>query len=62
MGERLDQGNTLRLPGSTKDSLGLMILNTKRLVNTAVCFSLGRCMRGVDTELNLTMAGLLSCD
>ena len=62
MGEQLDQGNTLRLPGSTKDSLGLMILNTKRLVNTVVRFSLGRCTCGVDTELNLTKVGLLSCD
>lgn len=34
-------GNTLRLPGSTKDSLGPVILQRKRLVNTVVC-SLGR--------------------
>lgn len=43
----MDKRNTLTLAGSIEDSIGLMILNKRKLVTTVVCFTLGRCKHGM---------------
>lgn len=43
----MDKKNTLALPGNIKDSIGLMILNKRKLVATVVCLTLGRCKHGM---------------